>query len=80
MRERLTQGDPRRVADSRRIAGELHDNVIQRLFAAGLSLQSVAASVDEDVAVRLENVIDQIDETIAEVRATIRVLAGGSRP
>jgi len=79
MCDSLTDADPRHVADTDRIAGDLHDNVIQRLFAAGLSLQSVAASVDDQAAARLERVIDQIDETIAEVRATIRVLAKESR-
>ena len=79
MCDSLTDADARPVADADRIAGDLHDNVIQRLFAAGLSLQSVAASVDDVAAARLERVIDQIDETIAEVRATIRVLAKESR-
>jgi signal transduction histidine kinase len=67
------------VDDRDRIAGDLHDNVIQRLFAAGLSLQSVVPCVADDAAARLEQVIDQIDDTIAEVRATIRVLGAEVR-
>jgi len=61
------------VLDDRdRIARELHDSVIQRLFAAGLHLQ---ASTDRpDVAERISVVIDEIDEAIREIRGVIFTL------
>jgi len=58
--------------DRDRIARDLHDHVIQRLFAAGLSLQAAATRVrDDDVQQRLRQVVDQLDETIRDIRTTI---------
>jgi PAS domain S-box-containing protein len=62
------------VADRERIARDLHDVVIQRLFAAGITLQSTAqrlAGDVPDVAERLGRVVDELDATITEVRSTI---------
>jgi signal transduction histidine kinase len=60
------------LKDRDRIARDLHDLVIQRLFAIGLSLQAagVAARVPE-VQDRLSRAVDDIDETIKDVRRTI---------
>jgi signal transduction histidine kinase len=65
------------LRDRDRIARDLHDHVIQRLFAVGLSLQAalVAARVPE-VAERVGRAVDDIDETIKEVRRTIFGLHG----
>jgi len=55
-----------------RMARDLHDGVIQRLFAIGLSLQGL--SVDQAgraVAGSIGAVVEDIDETIRQVRATI---------
>jgi signal transduction histidine kinase len=62
-----------RVLDEReRIAADLHDHVIQRLFAAGLSVQSVAARLGPGPgAERLLTVVSDLDETIAQIRASI---------
>ncbi len=58
--------------DRERLAGDLHDRVIQRIFAAGLKLQAVAGSTDaEGVAKRLGVVISDLDDTIREIRSTI---------
>jgi signal transduction histidine kinase len=58
--------------DRDRIARDLHDHVIQRLFAAGLSLQSIAATVDDEaVDERLTRTVDELDETIRQIRTTI---------
>lgn len=55
-----------------RLARDLHDTVIQRLFGVGLSLQiSLPAIVDDDVRVRINNVLDELDTTIHEIRTTI---------
>ncbi|MCZ2812080.1 GAF domain-containing sensor histidine kinase [Modestobacter sp. VKM Ac-2979] len=59
-------------ADRDRIARDLHDHVIQRLFAAGLSLQAAATRVRDDVVQqRLHQVVDQLDETVRDIRTTI---------
>jgi signal transduction histidine kinase len=65
-----------------RLARDLHDTVIQRLFAVGLSLQSIAGSPSgSGVAGRLETAIVDIDDTIRQVRTSIFELglAGDSR-
>lgn len=60
------------MADRERIAFDLHDLVIQRLFAAGLALKSTANSTaDPQIARRLNHVIDELDGTIVEIRTTI---------
>lgn len=58
--------------DRERLAGELHDRVIQRLFAAGLALQGIAgAAKSEGLSYRLNGVISELDSTIREIRSTI---------
>lgn len=58
--------------DRERIARDLHDLVIQRLFAAGMSLQSVTNLIESPVARdRVIDVTDELDETIRAVRAAI---------
>jgi signal transduction histidine kinase len=63
------------LEDRDRIARDLHDHVIQRLFAAGLSLQSIATTID-DAAVdqRLTRTVEELDETIGQIRNTIFAL------
>lgn len=66
--------------DRDRIAGELHDRVIQRIFAAGMQLQGTLDRVPDDVAAqRLFEVIGELDETIAELRGAIFGLSLPSR-
>lgn len=67
--------------DRERIARDLHDRVIQRLFATGLTLQSIAtARLEPEVARRLEQVIDDLDETVRQVRSTIFELQSARLP
>jgi len=55
-----------------RIAADLHDHVIQRLFATGLSLQSVAAIIGPGPATdRVLVTIRDLDDTISQIRTTI---------
>lgn len=63
-----------------RIARDLHDHVIQRLFAIGLSLQSTGTQADVATAQRLVASVDELDETIAQIRATIYRLTGPVLP
>jgi two-component system, NarL family, sensor histidine kinase DevS len=57
--------------DRERIARDLHDTVIQRLFAAGMSLQAVATQAEPRIGDRVGSVIDELDETIREIRQAI---------
>jgi len=60
------------LEDRERIARELHDTVIQRIFATGLSLQGIAARIsDEETAERLQSSVDDLDTTVREIRTTI---------
>ncbi|TFE34899.1 GAF domain-containing protein [Frankia sp. B2] len=54
-----------------RIARDLHDVVIQRLFATGLHLQSLARAVDSRAAERLDAAAGELDQTISDIRQTI---------
>jgi signal transduction histidine kinase len=69
------------LEDRDRIARDLHDHVIQRLFAAGLSVQSVAGSVrDAATRDRLGRVVSDVDDTIRQIRTTIFELRGSIAP
>jgi len=60
--------------DRERIARDLHDTVIQRLFATGLSLQATTRLVraDPDAAVsRIETAVDDLDLTVKHIRSAI---------
>ena len=60
------------LEDRERIARDLHDTVIQRLFAIGLSLQATLRIVsDPSVSNRLISAVDDLDATVREVRAAI---------
>ncbi|PYC76882.1 histidine kinase [Streptomyces tateyamensis] len=77
---RLAEGqrDQQRLAvfqDRDRIARDLHDLVIQRLFATGMMLESAARrAVVPEVKQRLATAVDELDATIQEVRTTIYAL------
>jgi signal transduction histidine kinase len=58
--------------DRERIARELHDTVIQRLFATGLTLQATVRLVDRpEVVDRLLAMVEDLDETVRHVRSAI---------
>ncbi|MGI9606290.1 MAG: response regulator [Acidimicrobiales bacterium] len=60
------------LRDRERIGRDLHDNVIQRLFATGMSLQAILARVvDPDVRASLDGAIGEIDESIRGMREAI---------
>jgi two-component system, NarL family, sensor histidine kinase DevS len=65
--------------DRDRIARDLHDLVIQRLFATGMSLQGSAGLIaDAGAASRVRQAVDALDETIKDIRSAIFTLQ--SRP
>jgi two-component system, NarL family, sensor histidine kinase DevS len=67
------------VEDRDRIARDLHDRVIQRLFATGMALQATARFTDQpELAARLQKSVEEIDETIREIRNTIFALGSSS--
>ena len=60
------------ISDRERIARDLHDIVIQRLFATGLQLQGVAAMTGGSaIADRLDKSVADLDDTIKAIRGTI---------
>ncbi len=60
------------LEDRERIARDLHDTVIQRLFATGLTLQGAARlAVRPEVQERLEAAVDDLDVTVRQIRSAI---------
>ncbi len=59
--------------DRARIARDLHDHVIQQLFASGMKLQGVAMSLGDESpdAQSIEQVVDTIDAAIRQIRSSI---------
>lgn len=67
-------GELRVVEDRERIARDLHDTVIQRMFAIGLSLQGAAsrlAASDPPESERLLRATEDLDETVRHIRSTV---------
>jgi signal transduction histidine kinase len=62
--------------DRDRIARDLHDLVIQRLFATGMQLEGVTRLLEDkpDASDRVRRAVDDLDETIREIRSTIYAL------
>ncbi|MEV5646702.1 GAF domain-containing protein [Nocardia sp. NPDC052254] len=67
------------LTDRDRIARDLHDHVIQRLFAIGLSLQgAVPRTRVPEVRIRLIDAIDGLQDVVQEIRTSIFDLHGGT--
>jgi signal transduction histidine kinase len=63
------------LQDRERIARDLHDLVIQRLYATGMSLQGVVPLIERpEVTDRVSRAVDAMDETIKEIRSAIFAL------
>jgi two-component system, NarL family, sensor histidine kinase DevS len=70
------------VDDRERIARDLHDRVIQRLFATGLSLQGTVKLVRSDpggAETRIETAVDDLDLTVKHIRSAIFGLESSRR-
>jgi signal transduction histidine kinase len=62
-------------ADRDRIARDLHDLVIQRLFATGMQLEGATRFIDQpEASDRVRRAVDDLDATIREIRSTIYAL------
>ncbi|WP_326757271.1 GAF domain-containing sensor histidine kinase [Streptomyces hirsutus] len=60
------------LEDRDRIARDLHDLAIQRLFATGMTLQSAGRFIEhKEAAERVSRAVDDLDETIKIIRSTI---------
>jgi signal transduction histidine kinase len=69
------------LEDRERIAMDLHDTVIQQLFATGLSLQSTLRLVhDPTAAGRIQTAVDDLDRTIKQIRSTIFAIGSSFDP
>jgi signal transduction histidine kinase len=66
----------RLLEERNRIARDLHDHVIQRLFAIGMSLQHAGLRVSDDTASVMHESVDEIDDAIRQIRTTIYRLTG----
>jgi PAS domain S-box-containing protein len=62
-----------------RIARDLHDTVLQRLFGLGLDLQALGMRSDPAVTERIESAVDEIDRIIREIRTTVFTLGSAQR-
>ena len=68
----VARTDQEVLAERERIARDLHDLVIQRLFASGMSLQgALNRTLPQDLATRIATVVEDLDATIIEIRSTI---------
>jgi signal transduction histidine kinase len=66
------------LEDRERIAKELHDGVIQSLFAVGMGLQGTAAlAQDEEIGRRVDDAVSEIDRSIRDLRNYIFGLRPG---
>jgi PAS domain S-box-containing protein len=85
--DRLEQSDRLRAAaellalstERERIARDLHDTVLQRLFGLGLELQALGMRSEPAVADRIEGAVDEIDRIIREIRTTVFTLGSAQR-
>jgi signal transduction histidine kinase len=66
------------MQEHERIAADLHDHVIQELFATGMGLQSLVRGLDQPEHDRVLDYVESIDATIRRIRSTIFRLDGPS--
>jgi signal transduction histidine kinase len=68
------------LEDRERIAMDLHDTVIQRIFATGMSLQATARITNQpEVALRIQASVEDLDATIRQIRSSIFALSASGR-
>jgi signal transduction histidine kinase len=71
-RAHLAQRDIAVLEDRHRIANDLHDRVIQRLFATGLGIETIrGGELSPHLSEQLADLVDDLDGTIRELRSSI---------
>ncbi len=65
------------MEDRERIAKELHDGVIQSLFAVGMGLQGTAMIAEDEISARIEGAVNELDRVIRDLRNYIFGLRPG---
>lgn len=69
------------LSDRSRIARDLHDHVIQRVFAAGIGLQAIGRTIDDPaIRGRITDEVQALDAAIGEIRTAIFALTAQARP
>src|SRR3954454_10276395 len=68
---KLAAGQSRVAEERERIARDLHDVVIQRLFALGLGLDALSARLEGDAADQVAHATDELNHTIRDIRVAI---------
>jgi signal transduction histidine kinase len=66
------------VEDRNRIARDLHDHVIQRLFGSGMSLQAIASTAPDATRTAIAEQVVAIDAAISEIRTAVFTLTSRS--
>jgi len=78
-RLRTTQEMLTLSSERERIARDLHDTVLQRLFGLGLEIQAIAMKEPGETGSRLEVAVDEIDTIIKEIRTSVFTLGAARR-
>ena len=66
------------VEDRNRIARDLHDHVIQRLFGSGMTLQAIASTAPDATRAAIAEQVEAIDAAISEIRTAVFTLTSRS--
>jgi signal transduction histidine kinase len=68
------------LEDRERIGMDLHDTVIQQIFATGMSLQATSRLTDQpEVEMRIQAAVEDLDATIRQIRSSIFALSAAAR-